>query len=292
MTAGRAVLVLGVLAAACGGPQGPDGQELPRIPAESDRHLQRPPLEVLATVIENVRERKDAAPDERTGSFPLRLPAGEVEVAWERTVDGCRITVRSEAGPPIVFTVARKTPADGPADAATVETITPESGFGHGREHWGPKQAFYAFAPDCDDVVWLQYVERRTRYFDDDDKEIATDGDGPEIDEQNPYRIQSQPALGTAWMQDDPGPTATTGTTAQAAAPGALAEIKRLDETQNNATKVIVVWRFWSYLFCANPRRVLGHLAWGFTVTIDVNSAPYIAVSDVTPPTWHPPSRR
>lgn len=285
MTARRALLLVALLAGACGGPKGPDGADFPTVPPRERRNIRQPPYEGLARVIEEVRAKKTDAPDEQRGAFELN----GVQIQWERTEGGCRISLRSEGNPTFVFVVRRVTPAAG---VPTVEVVTIESGNPRGGQHWGPEQTFYGFAPDCADVVWVQYVQRRTRYFSPDGAEAMTRDAGPEIDEQTPYAIQSQPALGTALMQDDPGVVAPLGVTVPAAAPGALAEVKRLDGVQSDATKVIAVWRFWSYLVCEDPRRVLGHLAWGFTLTIDINTAPYISVSDVTGPAWQPQPAR
>jgi hypothetical protein len=290
MIARRVLLLFALFAAACGGPQGPDGNDIPNIPAGANgRNLEQPPFTGLAQFIELVRAQKAAAPGEQRGAVEVTMTNGTVRVEWERTDDGCRITIRSEGNPAIVIVVRRKTPANAPAGGPTVEDIT-VTGAGAARERWGPDRTFYATVPGCTDAVWLQYFERRTRYFAADGTELAPSNHGPELDEQNPYRIQAQPTAGSTLMQDDPGPNATTGTTAQAAAPGALAGIKTMDGVTNNAPKAIVVWRFWSYLICENPRprRVLGHLAWGFTLTIDVNNDPYIRASDHTGPTWNP----
>lgn len=257
-------------------PGAPGGPDIP-----TPRPETRPQTDVLGPLAAQAKTAAQDNPDDTEGTFPT--PQG-VDVKWERQSDGSLLVTIPASGGPNAVILRVSESAEGVCHITYEQVQLP-------RTFYGYYAVFYADPGGCQDLIWVQYLERRTRFFDAAGNPVGPPHNtGPEVDKQIPYEVQGHPGgAGSAWMEDPPGINTNPALGAQQAAPAALNEIKTLEGVgAANITKAEVVWTFTSYLICLTPYAVKGHYTWGFTLTIDVNTAPYISTSNIRTPQWTP----
>ena len=214
---------------------------------------------------------------------PATVP---VRVHWQVRPDGsCRITLSSGE----VFDVHH----DG--DAVRVEYVTIPL---QASVHHGESYIFVGTGGDpgtpghCTDAIWVQYVHRTTQFYRLRRRKVGPLHElGPQVDEQVPYKFQSQDgAAGEPVMEDAPGfgNIALGQGQSLAAVADALDDLKAEHNVDNNSiTKAVVTWDFDTYLICLAPvYHIVGHYEWGFTLTVQIYN-PRFAKSNVRPPVWY-----
>ena len=273
----KAALIALVCSACDDVPKGPDQQPLPGAPGgaaiPSPRVTSATPSGGDLAACDAAKRDMDAHPNDQTGTVG-GVTWRRLDGAWECDVPG----------PP--RRTHRFKPLSGEVDEMTL-TNAAQVYAPSGLTLFGKTGTFRAKVANCTDAIWVQYIRVEYKFYNAAGAEVATKTDGPRIDVGIPYPFQ-QGAGGEAQMQDDAGARATGGATAQQVVSAAINRYKA-EAGVNDATitKAVLKYDFWSYLLCLAPTyRVIGHVEWGFTQTIDQNTAPYISKSDEREPAW------
>lgn len=278
-------------------PKGPDGKPLPGTPGgtvipDPPYNLTEPPMIVYVQIEDGVLDDMKKHPEDTEGEVEMVITVKTVnpdpppptldvrvriKVKWKRNKDGSFQFTTADG-----VTVAVKPTADGKAETKTYIIPPPPIGI-----HYGEKY-FFVGKTSCTEAIWVQYVRREFEFKDNSGGKIPSKPIGPKIDKQVPYAVQAQPAPGVPAMEDGPGYSVPLGEKPRDSAPKILDKMKKAANVNNSKiTKATEVWSFWTYLICLKPTyKVVGHFEWGFTITVDVNNPPYIALSNQRTPVW------
>jgi hypothetical protein len=268
-------------------PKGPDNQPLPgtqgglAIPKE--RSLKQPELAPFKGLFDAAEKDKKEHQNAKSGSIEGTLPGGrKVPVKWERVDEQhCKCSVILTETVTLVFEFAHDAQGVTHLKAALPDLPTQE-------RHVGPNYIFVGTAPDCTDLIWVQYIERKDTLFDTNGVALGTNKLGPGIDGGVPYPVQSS-VNGSTMAQDSPGSFGPAGVNDQQFANGEIQSLRKQLNLPNDkaGTKAKREFKFWTYLICSAPSyKVIGHFEWSFTINIDVQKAPFMGMSDVKEPTW------
>ena len=247
----------------------------------------------LVVILNAVEQDKKKAEDEakekgksapKKGKTTVKFKSGEsTKVNWKKVKDGCKITYIPPNAERTTHVTVTETP-----DGSKSISIFEEMGF----VHYGERGIFMGKYPGCKNLLWLQYEQRNFVFKNKDGKEIEKKQIGPGIDEQIPYKYQTQFDNGSgSMMQDDAGLKLNKQSTKsqKQLAKDAL-ELLKNDANVNN-DKIIsadVTWKLWTYLICTDPYKVIGHYEWGFSVNVTPESNPpqHMEQKDEKKPVW------
>ncbi len=220
----------------------------------------------------------------KKGRIKIKLENGQsLDVEWKRKKGSCRITFTPPGAEKATHIDVSET-SDGTKSISVFEEM--------GKTHYGGSGIFMGKRPGCKNLLWIQYVQRNFVFKDKNGKELEKKQIGPEIDKQIPYKFQTKFNKGSGTlMQDDAGVVWDKQSTKsqKQLTREALDKLKKDAGVVNNKiTSAEVTWKFWSYLICTKPHKIIGHYEWGFRVDVtpDDNWPEHIETKDVKKVKW------
>ncbi|MBI3702719.1 MAG: hypothetical protein HY244_02425 [Rhizobiales bacterium] len=271
--------------------KGPDNQPLPGLPGgldiPKDPFLDTPGLSPFPGLCQRAKGDMDAHGGQASGTvtIPPLADGTKITIEWKRIDElhwTCTVKIDRQ-GKPSESLVFEPT-SDATGISHLKATVPPQKG---ARRSYGPTYLFLASAPGCTKPIAVNYIQRTDSLLDSSDKVIQTSKLGPGIDGGVPYPAQGD-AGGSHIMQDTPGISGPEGASDQQLALGDIAELKKNLNVPfaKDGIKAKREFKFWTYVICPEPYKVLGHWEWAFTIAVNSTAPPHLKQAIDQEPTW------